>query len=89
MVIMMNNNPLISIVIGFRDWGLEKVCLCVKSHLSSSMAKHLEVIVVDYGHGLIAPKAVKLLWPVMEIHLKLQREKHYRSTWLLGLAVLI
>jgi len=46
---MMNNNPLISIVIGFRDWGLEKVCLCVKSHLSSSMAKHLEVIVVDYG----------------------------------------
>lgn len=46
---MNNNTPLISIVIGFRDWGLEKVCLCVKSHLSSSMSSSLEVIVVDYG----------------------------------------
>jgi glycosyltransferase involved in cell wall biosynthesis/predicted O-methyltransferase YrrM len=41
--------PELSIVIGFRDWGLDTLRLAVRAHRRSSMAARTEIIVVDYG----------------------------------------
>jgi L-alanine-DL-glutamate epimerase-like enolase superfamily enzyme len=40
---------MISVVIGFRDWMLDRLTLAVSSHLQCSVADRLEVVVVDYG----------------------------------------
>ena len=41
--------PRVSVIIGFRDWGVERLRLAVRSHRQSTLASDLEVIVVDYG----------------------------------------
>lgn len=39
----------VSVVICFRDWGLDRLALALRSHAASTMRKELEVIVSDYG----------------------------------------
>jgi len=41
--------PRVSVIIGFRDWGVERLRLAVRSHRQSTLQADLEVIVVDYG----------------------------------------
>jgi glycosyltransferase involved in cell wall biosynthesis len=38
-----------SVIIGFRDWGLDRLALALRSHAEASMARELEIIVSDYG----------------------------------------
>ena len=39
----------VSVVICFRDWGLDRLALALRSHAASTMRKELEVVVSDYG----------------------------------------
>lgn len=39
----------VSVVICFRDWGLDRLALALRSHAKSTLGKKLEVIVSDYG----------------------------------------
>jgi glycosyltransferase involved in cell wall biosynthesis len=41
--------PRLSVIIGFRDWGLERLELALRAHRASSLADQLELVVVDYG----------------------------------------
>ena len=43
------NYPDLSVVIGIRDWDIERVETAVTSHLSSSIPKQIEIIISDYG----------------------------------------
>ena len=42
-------DPLVSVIIGFRDWGLDTLEFVIKTHKLSSLGERLEVIVSDYG----------------------------------------
>ncbi len=46
---MQERLPRVSVIIGFRDWGVERLRLAVRSHRGSTLAAELEIIVVDYG----------------------------------------
>lgn len=39
----------VSVVICFRDWGLDRLALALRSHAESTLGRKLEVIVSDYG----------------------------------------
>jgi glycosyltransferase involved in cell wall biosynthesis len=41
--------PRVSVIMGFRDWGLERLELALKAHRLSTMSSEMELIVVDYG----------------------------------------
>lgn len=40
---------LLSVVIGYRDWGLDRLVLAIQSHEGSSLRHNIEIVVVDYG----------------------------------------
>jgi glycosyltransferase involved in cell wall biosynthesis len=42
-------DPLVSVIIGFRDWGLDTLEFVIRTHKLSSLGDRLEVIVSDYG----------------------------------------
>jgi glycosyltransferase involved in cell wall biosynthesis len=41
--------PELAVVIGFCDWGLDRLRLALRSHAESDIASDLEVVVSDYG----------------------------------------
>src|SRR5688572_14045697 len=41
--------PPLSVIVGFRDWGLERLDLALGAHRASTLGDRLELIVVDYG----------------------------------------
>jgi glycosyltransferase involved in cell wall biosynthesis len=41
--------PDLSVVIGFRDWGLDRLVLALRTHAESTRIDDIEVIVSDYG----------------------------------------
>lgn len=43
------NGPELSIVIGFKDWGLDRLCGAVRSISMASKGASVEVVVADYG----------------------------------------
>jgi len=43
------SQPRLSVVLGFRDWGLDRLDLTLRAHRASSLADSLELVVVDYG----------------------------------------
>lgn len=45
----MSATPEISVIMGFRDWGVDRLRLAVRSHRRCTLESDLEVIVVDYG----------------------------------------
>ena len=52
--------PRVSVIIGFRDWGVERLRLAVRTQRRSALSADLEVIVVDYGSrdGAVVRRAV-------------------------------
>lgn len=53
------SKPLISVIIGIRDWGTDRLEVAVRSHLSSDLGSDVEVIISDFGSEDPAPiKAV-------------------------------
>lgn len=46
---MTDSDVLVSVIIGFRDWGLDTLEFVIKTHKLSSLGDRLEVIVSDYG----------------------------------------
>ena len=53
----MSKDPSLSVVIGFRDWGLDRLLANVEMHFLHASDKNIEVIVSDYGSK--NPDAVK------------------------------
>lgn len=45
----MSDKPLFSVVIGYRNWGGERLRLAVESHLQSTLGDKVEIIVSDFG----------------------------------------
>ena len=45
----MTNEPKLSVVVCFKDWGLDRLIGVSKSILSSNLGDQLEIIVADYG----------------------------------------
>lgn len=44
-----NSKKKLAIIIGFRDWGLDRLALAIQSHMQCSIADKIDVIVSDYG----------------------------------------
>src|SRR5262245_49100986 len=45
-----SNTPRISVVMGFRDWGLDRLGLALQAHRQSTLSEgDVELIIVDYG----------------------------------------
>lgn len=60
---MMNKSIEVSIVIGFRDWGLDRLLANIQMHFQHGLSDSMEVIVSDYGstdHELIAREVEKV-----------------------------
>ncbi|MBN1607197.1 MAG: glycosyltransferase [Polyangiaceae bacterium] len=45
----MTRQARMTVVIGFRDWGLDRLVVAVRAHVQSSMGHSCDVLVVDYG----------------------------------------
>jgi len=41
--------PAVSVVIGIRDWSLDRLALALRAHCSSTLGDRVEVVVSDYG----------------------------------------
>ena len=39
----------LAVVIGFRDWGLDRLAVALRSHAASTIKNVLDIVVVDYG----------------------------------------
>jgi glycosyltransferase involved in cell wall biosynthesis len=53
----------LSVIIGIRDWEIGRLRVAVKSHLSCTMVKDVEVVISDYGsenHAEVAKLAAEL-----------------------------
>jgi hypothetical protein len=57
----MKDNLDISVVIGFKDWGKERLVLSIESILASFGSRHGEVIVSDFGSETFAPGELQQL----------------------------